>query len=206
LTQIQEEEEGFEELMAMPLSVTLENVLSFVSDSIKSLLRISMSIRNPAPQSRYLLAKSIDTSFYEAYDVEHVRASYAEHLLPEFLAYRLGRANTARRQFLKYSKDHRARLASGLKGPGYEDGNTHEDSKSTIATSLPRETKDTSADRIPRQDNVRDDVSQTTINTTAPGIRPMKVVPFPENAEYNEEFECPLCYCIIQIRDWNHWK
>jgi hypothetical protein len=187
---------NLEDILPMSVSETIQNVLSFVSDTVGSLLRMAMAIRNPAPQDRYLAASKVDTSFYESYDIDHVRTLYAD--APEYLSCRLGRANTARRQFLKYSKDHRTRLASGIVTL------EHGDTQSTVATSLPAKFKRPEVDWT--QVDHRDDVSQTTINTSAPGTQHLDVIPFPAGATYDEEFECPLCFCIVLIRDWNQWK
>lgn len=194
----EESDSGLPGLKPLSPSETISNVLEFVSSTVKSLLRISMAIQNPAPQDRYLSAKTIDTSYYEHFDVEHVRSLYDANRLPDYLIHRLGRANTSRRQFLKYSQAHRARLASGIHG--IESGDT----KSTVATSLQPEMKQASS-RWDRRD--QDEVaSQTTVNTTAPGIEHVEFVPFPAEASYGEEFQCPLCCCIVAIQDYKHWK
>jgi hypothetical protein len=185
----------------MTVSETMDNVLSFISDTVKALLRLSMAIKNPAPQDRYMAAKTIDTTFYESFDIQHVRSLYLEHPPSSTLIERLGRANTSRRQFLKYSQAHRERLGAGQPDTPYAD------SRSTVATSLRSDLKTPEVKLMYESSgHAASIVSGTTINTTAPGRDHMRVVPFPAAASYNEEFECPLCRCIISIRDWKHWK
>ena len=192
--------------LTMSVEEMIGNVLDFVTDTTKSLLRLSRAIRNPAPRNRYLVAASIDTSPFEAFDINHVRELYAGKTTPEYLIQRLGRANTARRQILKYNKDHRARLAYGLQDTADHladaTGDDPRDALSTVATSLPEHVKQPSWS----VEDTRDDVSETTINTTAASLGHMNIVPFPGHAEYDEDFECPLCCCIVKIQSYKHWK
>lgn len=193
-----EDDKGLDRLEPMSVSKTIMNVVSFVKDTIRSLLRLSATIQNPAPSDRYLAARGLAASYYEQFDVKHVGEIYSGRA-PEFLIHRLGKANTARRQFLEYSKTHREKLKNtGAAGKGFVD------TASTVATSVPGKFKQPGVDWT--QVEYPDDVSQTTINTSAPGAKHLDVVPFPANANYEEEFECPLCFCIVLIRDWRQWK
>jgi hypothetical protein len=94
-------DEDLEGLQPMSVSEALQSVLDFVIDIIKSLLRMSMTIRNPAPQDKYLATRHFDANVFEAYaqyDINHIRESYSGRPVPEYLINRLARANTNRRQ------------------------------------------------------------------------------------------------------------
>lgn len=154
-----------------------------------------MSIQNPAPYDRYMAATSTSASFYEKFDLNHVKQKFPE--MKNFLSERLSRSITAKRQFLKYSEAHRSRLKAEASG----DHNM--DSKSTKATSLPP------ALMSPRGESEidLDDIgSFTSFATSKAADDSMSVPPLPETASYEDEFECPLCFCIICVPNWNGWK
>jgi hypothetical protein len=172
-----------------PLTELLE-FRDFVQEIIRALLRLSITISNPAPRDRYLKSSSLVVSHFEAWDLQHVQSKIPD--APSYLQRRFGKALTMRRQFLKYSKNHRARLKAGLT----EDDNG--DYQSTIASALP------SANNT--RTRPADMVSQTSYATTAATANKLTVPPLPESATFGEEFECPLCYCIVSVQSWEQWK
>jgi hypothetical protein len=182
-----------EENHGVPPTSELDQICSFVRETIRCLLRLSMTIQNPAPHDRFLKGSSVDTSHFEVFDTQHVRAKFPK--ANEVITQRLGKAISTRRQFLKYSEHHRKRLKSGLT-EGIEG-----EAQSTVASSLPIQIK---AGAFEIETKVDDD--QTSFATTVANSDKLKVPPFPENAVYGQEFECPLCYCIVSIDNWTGWK
>jgi hypothetical protein len=182
-------------------SEELGKIRDFIQETVRSLLRLSMTIENPAPRDRYLTARSTDVTHFEGYDIENVRSKLPN--APRYIVDRLGRANSCRRQFLKYSEGHRVRLKAGLSEEVGQ--HIHGDHQSTIASSLPDAMKVEPPILLtsPEKD---DAVSITSVATSAPESQGLKVPHFPESATYDEEFECPLCYCIICISGWDRWK
>lgn len=88
-----------------------------------------MTIRNPAPHDRLVKAVSIDTSYYEIFDLGHVRSKFpaakvmssdchtlnvANCMGKEHLAIRLGKSISRRRQYLKYCERHHKKLAQDM--------------------------------------------------------------------------------------------
>ena len=86
-----------------------DEIFGTVKDSITSLMKTSIIIRNATPRDRYIKAQSSTKDrFLDCYDIDHV-----SHKFPkinsegsEWLRTRLGRAITQRRQYLKYCRDH----------------------------------------------------------------------------------------------------
>jgi hypothetical protein len=148
-----------------------------------------MTIQNPAPHDRFMKGSSIDTSHFELFDTQHVCSKFPK--ADEFVTHRLGKAISIRRQFLKYSENHRKRLKAGLSG------NFEGDAQSTVASSLPVHIEYTEQN---------DNVSQTSFGTSVANSDKLRVPPLPSSATYGEEFECPLCFCIASVKDWNGWK
>jgi hypothetical protein len=174
----------------------LGQILSYVLDSIKCLLRLSISIKHPAPHDRFLRSANIDTSPYEQYDINHVRSKFPSS--PEFLADRLGKANSKRRLYLKYREQHRQRLERD-QGPDNQ----------TVASSLPSAVRQSTVNIKDNLDEpqIRDDISMTSYAQTEAGPDTTLTVPkMPLEAENKEEFECPYCYTIVSVGNKKEWK
>jgi hypothetical protein len=139
---------------------------------------------------------SIDTSHFQLYDTQHVRSKFPN--ADEYVTNRLGKAISTRRQFLKYSEQHRKRLKAGLTS------NIGDEVQSTVASSLPFQIK-SGAFELPTKDN-DDQISMTSFATSVANSDKLKVPPLPKNAVYDQEFECSLCYCIVSVENWDAWK
>lgn len=97
------------------LSATMKAVIT-------SLFRLSMAIRDPAPTSQSTRTLTIDKSYFEQHDVFHVQAKYP--LCPDYLAIRLGRALSSRRQYLSYREEHHSKLVKGSEEIGLDEPRT----------------------------------------------------------------------------------
>jgi hypothetical protein len=89
-----------------------EELFESIKDTIASLFRIAVVIRNASPRDRFLKASSGQTPFEESFDVQHVGHKYPklEAEGKQWLKQRLGKAITQRRQFLWYAREHRRKL------------------------------------------------------------------------------------------------
>ncbi|RPB16180.1 hypothetical protein P167DRAFT_353330 [Morchella conica CCBAS932] len=76
---------------------------------ITCLYKLSITIRNPAPRDRLQKCASIKISHFEFFDIQHAREKFPG--AQDFLQDRLGKANTKRRQLLKYHERHHGKLA-----------------------------------------------------------------------------------------------
>jgi len=93
------------------------DILDVASECIRSLLRISVLIRKATPRDRF--SRAIQTTsaksspFLDQFDICHVAERYPKLKRNEAarLCERLGRAITKRRQFLRYSRQHRSRIS-----------------------------------------------------------------------------------------------
>jgi hypothetical protein len=94
-----------------------QDVLDVATECIRSLLRISILIRKATPRDRFAKAlQVVDRNGYEfmdQFDINHVLERYPKLGKPESrgLCERLGRAITKRRQFLRYARRHKSRVA-----------------------------------------------------------------------------------------------
>ena len=137
----------------------LAQLLSNIAEINTCLMRLSMSIRNPAPHDQFEESKHISFSHYETFDVEHAREKFPH--AAQYLVVRLGKAISRRRQFLRYREEHRRKYEQGLPSqpriqaasfqanqevPSQHHrlgtvGTTSEELQSTVASSIPRAVK-----------------------------------------------------------------
>lgn len=89
------------------------DILDILSDCISSLLRISVLIQKATPRDRFAKAlRDRRDPFIDQFDISYVQERYPKLAHPDkrWLVERLGRAITNRRQFIRYSREHRERL------------------------------------------------------------------------------------------------
>ncbi|KAK4141399.1 uncharacterized protein C8A04DRAFT_31029 [Dichotomopilus funicola] len=109
-------------------------ILGAAVECCRGLLKTSTLIRNASSRDRFqtALQRSRDT-FMDQFDINHTREKYPKLARPgsEWLARRLGRAITLRRQFLRYCREHQDSLA-------------HQDDNSANSNSNPNQTSNLS--------------------------------------------------------------
>ncbi|KAI1120638.1 hypothetical protein F5Y10DRAFT_257954 [Nemania abortiva] len=179
-------------------------IVADIGDIIGCLLRLSLSIRNPAPHDHFMSSKFTDTSHFEEYDVEHVKTKLPN--IENALARRLGKAISQRRQYFKYRESHHQKLNAGLdlESTGSEAG-----IQSTVASSIPLEFKDSKGDWSGSSQQVEElsnsGGSQTSYASSDHDSGRLKIPPLPKQAG-DGPFECPFCYMIILISTTIQWK
>ncbi|KAF8253413.1 TPR-like protein [Wilcoxina mikolae CBS 423.85] len=191
----------------------LERCVLDLNHIITCLYKFSIAIRNPAPSDKLRKCSKIDVSHFEYFDQQHVREKFPE--APEFLIERLSRANTRRRQLLKYHEKHHGKIAARYDLPspnasvaegigltpeavtGAEDEQGEVTARSKFAEG--NEAFDTSFATI---------AASTTITDTTVSTAYILRVPRPPNQDsaYNHEpFQCPYCYSMITVAGETSW-
>jgi hypothetical protein len=83
-----------------------------VGDIITSLFKISMLVKKATKRDRYAKAASAkDDPFLAEFDIRHIADKYPKIRAQPWLLERLGKAITQRRQFLRYCRNHKNRIA-----------------------------------------------------------------------------------------------
>lgn len=83
-----------------------------VGDIITSLFKVSMLVKKATTRDRYAKAASAkDAAFLTEFDIRHVVDKYPKLRAQPWLLERLGNAITQRRQFLRYCRNHKNRIA-----------------------------------------------------------------------------------------------
>lgn len=199
----------------------LIQIFDSVVDSTTRLLRLSITIRNPAPHDRFLRAKATSAKHNEPWDVQHARDKFPQ-ADPE-LAERLGKALSQRRQYFKYRESHHGRLAHGLvqTGKDEEPGGFDDDHDaktqtvfSTLASSLPLHLRSPADDRpekelepavLDEDQTSETGVSQTSFATSTSTPNILRIPQLPKKAS-DGPFECQFCYMIISAPNSRAWK
>lgn len=87
----------------------ISEVFDTIKDTITSLMKVSIVVRNATPRDRYIKAElAIKNSFLESFDIAHVGHKFPKVNIDTqtWLKERLGKAITQRQQYLKYCRDH----------------------------------------------------------------------------------------------------
>ncbi|KAF2400547.1 hypothetical protein EJ06DRAFT_434184 [Trichodelitschia bisporula] len=184
-------------------------IMNSITNTLTLLLRLSASIRNPTQHDRWLNSKSIDTSAFEHWDIEHVRAKFPQ--TDELRAERLGRGISRRRQFFNYRKQHRERLAQGFEPAEPTATESQKPAptivQSTVASSIPEMAKMPTSN-APLEDDEQSDIAFTATSfatSVAQGSK-LTVPLLPCGTEYDKPFECPFCCSIVEMEDRRAWK
>ncbi|KAI5816521.1 hypothetical protein BZA77DRAFT_353753 [Pyronema omphalodes] len=105
-----------------------EDVITATADevghSISSLFRLTANIQNLASRDRMERIERIDVSAFGPYDINHVRDKYGLPEDAQYLIERLGKANTKRRQLLKYNEQHHDKIAGRRRDVAGNPGDT----------------------------------------------------------------------------------
>ncbi|KAF5546497.1 zinc finger transcription factor ace1 [Fusarium mexicanum] len=191
------EDESFQ--VDVPGTSELSHIFAAIIVDINCLLRLSVSIHNPAPHDRFKKASLTDTSDYEPFDVQHVCNKHPE--APRPVAERLGKAISRRRQYFKYRELHHGKLTSGLELD--DEGQI----QSTVASSLPKNLNANEPISMDKEvDNASDSArSQTSWATSAANTDRPRIPALPAEAE-NGPFECPFCFMMVSVASRNDLK
>ncbi|KAF8253586.1 hypothetical protein K440DRAFT_656809 [Wilcoxina mikolae CBS 423.85] len=209
----------------------VDRILADISHVITCLYEFSIAIKNPVPRDRLEKCKSIDVSAYLFFDIQHVSNKFPG--AEKYLVERLGKANTTRRQLLKYNERHHSKIAGygdqaasrlldlvahepRTTSHNDDDGNSARiKAPATIAgTMMTQTTVSVYIPRRPGQDLETVDAcsdsdnSQTSFASSSngkSGVLRVPPPPDPESAFDGKPFQCPYCYEIISVTGNQSW-
>lgn len=212
----------------------LQEFTEAVDDSISSLFKLSVILRNANPVDRF--AKARPLGYMTQFDVDYVRQKFPEKAREPFawLIERLGVANTRRREYIRYREEHRRKLASVQvnqvdklepatgNGQGNEDGpptrpnppartlfprvdSRSGDVSTAASTYVEREVYDIKDPDI--EEHAIESRSVTSF-ATSEGFKEEGRLRIPQrpNIFTDREFECPFCFAMQIITTDLTWK
>ncbi|KAF9700891.1 hypothetical protein EKO04_000315 [Ascochyta lentis] len=174
----------------------LKQLYASIKTAITSLMRISMAIREPAPNSQ---SRSIDKSHFEQHDIQHVQNKFPS--ASPYLTERLGHAISSRRQYLTYRETHHEKLTKGIDKLGLEAARTEFTTNSTEATRLERTA---SFNIMDGNDDDDDTASQASYATSIDAT--VRAPKLPKEAREREHYDCPFCFALVAIHTTAAWK
>jgi hypothetical protein len=174
----------------------LKQLYARIRSAITSLMRLSMAMREPAPNAQ---ARTIDKSHFEQHDILHVQAKFPT--AQPYLIERLGRAISSRRQYLAYRETHHNKLTKDIEKLGFETARTEFTTNSTEATMLQHtENVKLISDGDDEEDNASMTSYATSVNATLRAPR------LPKEAHEKDHYNCPLCFGLVSIHTVQAWK
>ncbi|KAF8244040.1 hypothetical protein K440DRAFT_663731 [Wilcoxina mikolae CBS 423.85] len=200
----------------------LEDCCLDISHVVSCLYKFSVAIRDPASRDLFRKCSKIDVSHYEAFDLGHVTDKYPVPDTYIYLIERLAKANTRRRQLLKYYEMHHEKIvgegrvreqdAEPLGEDGGFEGRDYlsESNPETTATTFVGKDVDIDVERGFERDwdaQSEGGYSQTSfassINT--PGNLRVPPPPDQESALDGDPFLCPYCRSMISVNGRQSW-
>lgn len=188
-----------------------------------------MVIRQPTPRHRYDKLSLIEP-FPPFFDIQHVLQKFPEITRTPWLAERLGKANAQRRDYLRYRRNHREKLAREAEEEYAQ--RAQDATRQVVGSDQPDTTFEAlqlrskrvesslgstkASTYVPPSHPTNDDVetaSDTALSetsyATSVGDANWQILHVPSPpAEFIEgrPFECPFCYTIQQPRILQAWK
>lgn len=178
----------------------LRQVFLQIGGVIDCLLRLSVTISNPAPHDRFKSRAVAQVGYFEPWDIQHVREKFPH--IDQPIAERLGRALTHRRKYFKYRENHYCRLKEGLEG---DDDGMSKGKATTVASSVPQQLKDTGARNVELFDGDRSEVSETVYAPSTAAQGQLRVPSIPKE-HVDGPFLCPFCFVFISVGNRHEWK
>lgn len=188
------------------LDTELDQISVDVADVVTCLLRLSSTIRDPAPHDKFAEAQSIETSDCELSDVQHVQSKFSS--IDSSIATRLGKAISNRRQYFKYRKVRHAKLAHGPNQDSAID-TTHNKPQqilhSSISEHLDESSKSTELTPVVLEDDETSDTGSSETSSSETESESRQFPPLPNEA-FKGPFQCPYCSMVINATDGVSWK
>ncbi|KAH6623812.1 hypothetical protein F5144DRAFT_584383 [Chaetomium tenue] len=181
----------------------ISRILDDVGHIVDCLLRLSITIRNPAPHDHFKSRVGTDlVGLYEQWDIKHIHEKFPDAL--PGLAERLGKATARRRQYFKYREEHVGKLAEGLDAAEVVEGDGGEKA-TTNASSIPNYLKGSHATDNFAELDAESNISRTSYAPSTASETQLRVPPLPK--DYSDgPFQCPYCRMIVSINTRYDWK
>jgi len=186
------------------------SLIEIINECITSLFRVGILVRKVATRDRFQQAlRASNMSFPENFDIDYVRNKHPK-ISPGHAAARLGSAIAKRRQFIKYCRDHRARLGADDElapsvVPAQEETRTVQmSSKASTFDHLNTNVPNVS-DLATVLDQEEDDVSVMSVSTTADSFSTLKLPRLADLSTDDGPFECPICFTLQSFKREAAW-
>ncbi|KAI0886876.1 uncharacterized protein GGS22DRAFT_158908 [Annulohypoxylon maeteangense] len=175
-------------------------IVEVILQYIQSLIRIGKLIEKTSPRDRFEQAlQRMNCLFPASFDATHARHTYPKlcKSSTQTLVERIGNANAKRRKFIKYCRDHKARLE-------IEDDRATKQSGEATTLHPSRSAQFTHPEWDTTEDEDRS--SLTTASTTFESAESYTLPTLRELSADSEPFECPICFTLQSFSGDKAWK
>lgn len=208
----------------------IHELFESAKDSITSLMKVSILIRDATPRDRYAKAETATKEpFLDYFDIAHVGHKFPKVEHTRWLQERLGKAITKRRRYLQYCRTHHGQFSEGpqpedlgvkssanikdISYPGLE-ADPQADAQTTTARSDPVTTLTRTVastlrlSHLEPEEAVVDSRSMTSYaSSIAEDQSGVKIqVPHIEEITNINPFECPYCWTLQDISTEKSWR
>lgn len=179
-------------------------ILELISETLRTLFRIGVLVRKAAPSDRFDRAlRHSNLIFPAVYDIDYVRQKHSKMIQQDhtWLAERLGRGIAKRRQFIKYCRDHKTRLAA--------DEADIEGGAATVLQSSKATTLQVGKLRagLAAEDGEEDDImSFMSASSTTEVLSILKLPRLVDLSKDGQSFECPICFTLQPMKQEKTWR
>lgn len=223
---------GEEDEVIEPAS-ELQELCTSLPDLLTSLFKVSIYIRKNTTRDRYAKAAAANyDEFLTEFDIAHVLEKFPKTAAHPWLQYRLGNAITKRRQYLRYVRDHRDKVArrplpvvtaetQTPKPAGYSatkhpsEGQSSSGPTMALTTASTLQASNIKPEEIPQavSRDLDDDFGDAKSHATSfvssgasDDSGKLRVTILSEMQTNGVEFECPYCGGIVTARKQRSWK
>jgi hypothetical protein len=189
----------------------LRQLLRSAHEKISLLSRLSMAIRNPAPEDQYI--GLVDVKNLVSRDIDYVVRNFPR--ISPGLADNMGNAISRRRQSFAAHKSRHAKLSRGVElweqvDDERDTQTEHQPYTTAVASSLPEHitrNANSTYDQILEAD-MGSDTSQTLYDTSLSRHNNMHpIIPrWPQKARTGKPIECPLCFMVVSVASRDSWR
>jgi hypothetical protein len=216
-----------------------QDILAVIEDCVRSLLRLAILIKKASPRDRWnrALQRQQDNNLDDSFDIRHVGEKFPKLARPEneWLRFRLGRAITQRRQFIRYSREHKNHLTGQgshelppvpsmaehrlrLEGKLWQDDQGLTPADKALTLLPPRTEASTTAStlHLATLEAVRDEVDEDATSVVSSIVssfdlndergEELRLPTLQAISDGRDEFECPLCFTLQSFRNPRQWK
>lgn len=193
-------------------------ILEVIAEAISSLFRLGILVRKASPTDRFKRALQMsDTMFNDTFDIGYVREKHPKirNSHQDWLPTRLGRLISKRRMFIKYSREHKARLEFDEPPPGDlpERQAAQTERQSSKATTFHLDQLPPSAlappaenEAGPEEEDVDEVMSVMSASTMSNTLSVLKLPALADLSADGQFFECPICFTLQRFQREKAWR
>ncbi|KAK3314614.1 hypothetical protein B0H66DRAFT_316092 [Apodospora peruviana] len=191
-------------------------IVEVIGESITLLFRLGILVRKASPTDRFKRALQMSSApFNESFDISYVTEKHPKmkDSGAGWLTTRLGRIISQRRLFIKYSRDHKVRLAFDGAIPDQLATQTERQSSKASTFHLEQLPMSALASATPgtqmqqlEEEDVDDVMSVMSASTMSDNLSVLRLPSLADLSVDGKPFECPICFTLQHFHREKAWR